>query len=89
MNIETILLYALLLLNVLGLLVMCLDKYFAIRKKQRIRESTLMIISVIGGSMGVFLGVYFAHHKTLHKKFTVGVPAIIIVQLTLAYLILT
>jgi len=56
-------------------------KWKAKRSKWRIPEATLLGLSVIGGSIGAWLGMKVWHHKTLHKKFRFGVPAIIIVQL--------
>ena len=51
--------------------------------KWRIRETALLGLAVLGGSIGAWLGMKVWHHKTLHKKFKYGVPAIIIVQLAL------
>ena len=51
--------------------------------KWRIRETALLGLAVLGGSIGAWLGMKVWHHKTQHKKFKYGVPAIIIVQLAL------
>ena len=53
------------------------------KSKWRIRETALLGLAVLGGSIGAWLGMKVWHHKTLHKKFKYGVPAIIIVQLAL------
>jgi len=60
-----------------------IDKWKAKKSKWRIPEATLLIMAVVGGSIGAWLGMKVWHHKTLHKKFKYGVPAIIIVQLAL------
>lgn len=39
---------------------------------------------IIGGSIGALLGMHIFHHKTLHKKFTIGIPAILVLQIILA-----
>ena len=58
--------------------------------KWRIRETALLGLAVLGGSIGAWLGMKVWHHKTQHKKFKYGVPAIIIVQLALiVYYIIT
>ena len=58
--------------------------------KWRIREAALLGLAVLGGSIGAWLGMQVWHHKTQHKKFKYGVPAIIIVQLALiVYFIIT
>ena len=60
-----------------------IDKWKAKKSKWRIRETALLGLAVLGGSIGAWLGMKVWHHKTLHKKFKYGVPAIIIVQLAL------
>jgi len=59
------------------------DKWKARKSKWRIRETALLGLAVLGGSIGAWLGMKVWHHKTQHKKFKYGVPAIIIVQLAL------
>ena len=76
-------LLALLAMNVVTFLIYGIDKWKAKRSKWRISEATLLGVAVIGGSIGAWLGMKIWHHKTLHKKFKYGVPAIIIVQLIL------
>ena len=51
--------------------------------KWRIREAALLGLAVLGGSIGAWLGMKAWHHKTQHKKFKYGVPAIIIIQLAI------
>ena len=60
-----------------------IDKWKAKNSKWRIRETALLGLAVLGGSIGAWLGMKVWHHKTQHKKFKYGVPAIIIVQLAL------
>lgn len=74
----------LLIVNALSFLLMLIDKQKAKKKKWRIPEATLMGISAVGGSVGALLGMYTFRHKTLHKKFTVGIPLILILQLITA-----
>jgi uncharacterized membrane protein YsdA (DUF1294 family) len=63
---------------------MLIDKQKARKKKWRIPEATLMGVAALGGSIGSLIGMYTFRHKTLHKKFTIGIPAILIAQLLLA-----
>ena len=64
------------------------DKLCAIRKWWRVPELTLLGIAAIGGSVGALVAMKLFHHKTLHKLFRWGVPAIMAVQAALAvYLI--
>ena len=84
------LLYYLIVINVVTFLVYGIDKWKAKKGSWRISEATLLILAVIGGSIGAMLGMKVWHHKTQHKKFKYGVPAIIIVQLALiVYFIIT
>ena len=57
-----------------------IDKWKAHRKQWRISEKMLLFLAVIGGSAGALAGMYIFHHKTLHKKFTIGVPLILVIQ---------
>lgn len=67
-------------MNIIGLLIMWIDKLKAKKNAWRIAENTLLFICLLGGSVGLWLGMYMFHHKTKHSKFVVGVPMIIIVQ---------
>ena len=76
-------LLVLLAMNVVTFYMYGVDKWKAKKSKWRIREAALLGLAVLGGSIGAWLGMKVWHHKTLHKKFRYGVPAIIIVQLSL------
>ncbi|MBQ6037078.1 MAG: DUF1294 domain-containing protein [Bacteroidaceae bacterium] len=68
------------IINVATFLTYGLDKWKAKRSKWRIREAALLMLAVLGGSIGAWLGMIVWHHKTQHKKFKYGIPAIILVQ---------
>lgn len=70
-------------INVVTFFMYGIDKWKAKKSKWRIRETALLGLAVLGGSIGAWLGMKVWHHKTQHKKFKYGVPAIIIVQLAL------
>ena len=74
----------LLIVNAIAFLLMLIDKKKAKKKKWRIPEATLMGFASIGGSIGALMGMYTFRHKTLHKKFTIGIPIILILQLAAA-----
>lgn len=73
----------LLIVNAAGFFSMLLDKLKAKKNLWRIPEATLLLIAVIGGSLGSLLGMYTVRHKTKHLKFTIGVPLILAVQMIL------
>ena len=75
-------LYYLLIINALGLLLMLTDKLLAKANRTRIRERTLFLVAMVGGSVGSLLGMYIFRHKTLHLQFTLGIPLILALQIT-------
>ena len=83
------LLYYLIVINVLTFVVYGIDKWQAKRGNWRISEATLLLLAVVGGSIGALLGMRVWHHKTLHKKFKYGLPLILIAQALLVFLIST
>ena len=83
MNLLHIVLIYLVIINVVSFFIYGFDKWKAKKSKMRIRETALLGLAVLGGSIGAWLGMKVWHHKTLHKKFRFGVPAIIIIQLSL------
>ncbi len=76
------------IINVAGLLFMLVDKIKAINGAWRIPEATLMGIAAIGGSLGTLIGIYLFRHKTLHAKFTIGVPVLLAIHVVLLVIIL-
>ena len=79
--------YYLLAINVVTFIVYGIDKYKAKKAKWRIPEATLLLLAVLGGSIGAWMGMKVWHHKTMHKKFKYGIPAILLIQIALmAYL---
>ena len=74
----------LLIINAAGFLVMTIDKLYAKKNMWRIPERTLLGVAAIGGSIGVWAGMYTVRHKTKHLKFVIGVPLILVCQLGLA-----
>ncbi|MGN1205050.1 MAG: DUF1294 domain-containing protein [Lachnospiraceae bacterium] len=74
--------------NLLGFALMGIDKKKAIKGAFRIPEATLFMVAIIGGSIGSILGMYTFRHKTRHLQFVYGMPAILIIQLILLFLLL-
>ena len=74
-------LYYLIAINLIAFIAYGIDKLKAKKGKWRIPESTLLLLAIIGGSIGAWFGIKAWHHKTLHKKFKYGIPLIIIAQI--------
>ena len=83
LNLLHIVLIYLTVINVVTFFMYGVDKWKAKKSKWRIRETALLGLAVLGGSIGAWLGMIVWHHKTQHKKFKYGIPAIIIVQLAI------
>ena len=79
----------LLAVNIATFFLYGIDKYKAKKGKWRVSEATLLMMAVIGGSIGAWAGMRLWHHKTMHKKFKYGIPIIIIFQVALAVYLLT
>ena len=75
-------------MNLLGLAVMAVDKNRAKRHAWRIPEKSLFLVSLLGGSVGTWAGMYLFRHKTKHWYFVVGMPCILIADGLLGYFIL-
>jgi len=78
-----IILYYLAALNLLTFVMYGVDKLKAKKGWWRISEFTLLLMAVLGGSIGAWIGMYVWHHKTIHLKFKYGVPAILLTQIAL------
>lgn len=76
----------LLVINIIAFIVYGVDKWKAQRNRWRTSEKMLLFLAIIGGSVGALVGMYTFHHKTLHKKFVLGVPLILVIQVIIFYL---
>ena len=86
-TLHSCLTYYLLAINAVTFITYGIDKYKAKKAKWRISEATLLLLAILGGSIGAWMGMKVWHHKTMHKKFKYGIPAILLIQIALmAYL---
>lgn len=81
--------YLLIYLSVLSLIsiAVCIwDKFVAgYAQRHRVREATLFILSILGGSFAMLLTMLLIRHKTKHLKFMLGIPIIIVLQFALYF----
>lgn len=76
---KNIIMY-LMFVNILAFAAFGVDKLKAKTHQWRISENTLLGIAICGGSLGSICGMRLFHHKTLHAKFAVGLPVILVIQ---------
>ncbi len=83
-----ILLIWLLFMTLITFVLCAADKFAAKKQMRRVPEKTFFLLSALGGSVGMYAGMLTFRHKTQHWYFKYGIPAIIVVQVALAIVIL-
>lgn len=81
----------LVIINAASFLVMLADKRKAIKNRRRIPERTLLGLCALGGSLGGLAAMRLFRHKTLHLRFSIGIPVMLAVHtvlLVLAYMVM-
>lgn len=73
------------IVNLYAFFLMYYDKNRAEKGKWRVPESKLFLLAIILGSPGIYLAMYTFGHKTKHKKFVIGIPAIFLMQIYMIY----
>lgn len=84
MPVQGILAYFI-VMNLLGIVLMAMDKQKAIRHQWRVSEKTLFLVALLGGSIGAWAGMYLFRHKTKKWYFRIGIPVILLVQILAAW----
>ena len=67
-------------ISVIAVILTVCDKIAAKCRARRVPELTLFVVSLLGGSAAMYLAMLFIRHKTKHKRFMLGLPAILIMQ---------
>lgn len=75
------------MMNLVGFISMGLDKRKARKHQWRIPEATLFTIALLGGVIGSIIGMRLFRHKTMHMKFVVGMPVILVLWVAAVCLI--
>ena len=73
--------YYLILINIIGFILILVDKIKACKNKWRIKENTLLFISIIGGGIGELISMLIFHHKTKKNKFIIFIPLLTLIQI--------
>lgn len=87
MNYKYYFLLYILIISLISVIVTVSDKRRARRNKWRVRESTLLILSALGGSAAMFITMRLIRHKTQKKKFMLGIPLIFLIQVAAIVLV--
>jgi uncharacterized membrane protein YsdA (DUF1294 family) len=77
------------IINAINFMTMGYDKKQAKRGRRRIPEQRLFTFAAIGGALGGWLGMLTWRHKTKHLSFTLGFPALFVVNILCVYLLLS
>lgn len=77
MNFFTVAWFLLTAVNLIAFVLMGYDKHQSRRGGGRIPERTLFLFAFFGGALGIFFGMRAFRHKTQHKRFVYGVPALL------------
>ena len=87
MNFNHILLIAsavyLVIISIVGFILPPVDKSRAKNGEWRIPEKSLFIVSLLGGAVAMLVSMKIFRHKTKHKRFMIGIPAIIVLHVIL------
>lgn len=79
----TTILVGYIIMNLIGMIVMKVDKERAKNHQYRISEKTLWIVALFGGAVGTTLGMQLFRHKTKHLSFKVGFPLLAAAEIIL------
>ena len=88
MPIKEIIIY-LVAINLITFLSMYIDKKKAKKGSWRIKESTLLTMGLIGGSIGGIAGMYTFRHKTQKTRFVILFPSMLILQIIITVYLIT
>lgn len=69
--------------NVVVFLFYAVDKFKARRGLWRVSEATLLKLALLGGAAGAALGIFGLHHKVRKPRFAIGVPVMLVIQVSL------
>lgn len=73
----------LVLINIVSACLTVWDKRRAQKNEWRVRERTLLLVAILGGSPAMYGVMKKIRHKTKHKKFMIGLPVIFFLQVAL------
>ena len=79
---EKIFYVYLLIISIVTVVLTVYDKIAAKKRAFRISEATLILCGLFGGAIAELVTMLIIRHKTRHIKFMIGLPVIILVQVS-------
>lgn len=79
----------LMIVNGLAFIIYALDKWLAGKNFRRVPEKYLLLLAIIGGSVGAWSSMLLFRHKTKHWQFSIGVPVILLLQIVLSIFLIS
>ena len=79
-NIYLVMLIYFLIISFYSVMLTCSDKRLAVKGSRRVPEKKLFGAALLGGALAMYITMRTVRHKTLHKRFMIGLPVIIILQ---------
>lgn len=79
----------LMLVNGLAFIIYATDKWLAKKNARRVPEKYLLLLAIIGGSVGAWSSMLLFRHKTKHWQFSIGVPTILLIQIALGIFLIS
>ena len=80
-----ILIAYLFIVNIVSFIIYGADKFYATSKHRRVPEKKLLLLALLGGSLGAIIGMNFFRHKTRKNSFLIWFIIIFLCQLTLLW----
>ncbi len=71
------------LISILAAVITIIDKINAKTDNRRIPEDFLLTLGLLGGSLSEYITTKLIRHKTRHNKFMVGLPVLLLIQITI------
>ncbi len=69
-----------LIVSAISVFITVYDKSAAKLRKRRVPEKALFLFAAVGGALPMYITMKIIRHKTKHKRFMLGLPAIMLIH---------
>lgn len=77
----------LVVINIIGIGITCIDKWLAIHNKWRISERALVLCAILGAAFTMYVTMKIIHHKTTKPLFMIGFPVILFIHIAICMMV--